>query len=298
MLDTAFIVNPWAGSGRAERVWSRLADAEPKLANAPLVESPDPQVARGQLRALLRQGLRRLVVVGGDGSLHHVINTLMEEGAQERVSMGVVPVGSGVDLARSLDLIRSPRAALKHALHAPDRPLDLLRVRSGDGRTRYVLNIASFGISGEVAQAVNRLRVRNAFSYLTAAARALGGFAPPRARISLDGEPWYEGPLFLLAVANGGTFGRGMRIAPHALPDDGQAEVVLARHVPARKVLPRLPYLYFGAHLGLSFVDSAPARRVRIEPLGAHAGYEMDGELMQAGEVEVEVLAGAVRVVV
>lgn len=295
MQDLVFVVNPWAGSGGAERLWSRLCARSPELSRAMLVEAADPQVAQTELAALLRsRPVRRVVAVGGDGTLHHVVNTLVQEAALERVTVAVVPAGSGSDLARGLGLGRFPGGALRHALSAPARPVDLLRVRAGGG-VRHAVNVASLGISGEVAAQVNLLRRRNPLTYLWVAARVLWNYRPGPVRVWLDEEPWYEGPMLLLAVANGTTFGRGMQIAPHAQPDDGLAEVVLVRPERPLKLYPRLPYLYLGAHLGLPFVKSAPARRVRVEAAGPHPTFELDGELMAADALEVEVLPGRLR---
>lgn len=295
MQDVVFVVNPWAGSGRAERVWARLCEARPELLGAAVIETADPMVASRRLRERLAAApIRRVIALGGDGTLNQVVNVVMQSGREDEVTVALVPVGSGSDLARGLGLARWPRAALKHALHAPGRPLDVLRLTSGE-QVRFVANIASAGLAGTVAAAVNAQARRGPAAYLATAARALFDYTPLEAKVFIDGEEWFDGPLLLLAVANGSTFGRGMQIAPHAQPDDGVAEVVLAQAVRKREVLPRLPYLYFGAHLGLRFVKSAPARQVRIEPQGFRTVYETDGELLEADTVEIEVCPGRLR---
>jgi diacylglycerol kinase (ATP) len=82
-----------------------------------------------------------------------------------------------------------------------------------------------------VDEAVNAVPNRGRTTFLSATLAALRRYACVPVRVALDGKPWFEGPLFLLAVANGTTFGKGMRVAPRARPDDGTFDVVAVAEV-------------------------------------------------------------------
>src|SRR5262245_49228378 len=100
-----FLMNPKAGSGRAGRIWETLRSALP--AGTQAITATDPAVADRELeQALAGEPPERLIVVGGDGSVHLAINTLFRMGLQDRVALGLVPAGTGSDLARTLDLPR------------------------------------------------------------------------------------------------------------------------------------------------------------------------------------------------
>ncbi len=291
----AVLLNPAAGGGRGAEAWSALERAEPRLAGARVVAAGDADAALAELDALLQaEPIDRLLVVGGDGTLSRVGDFLLKR-EPPPPPLGLVPAGTGSDFARALDLPREPEAALARALAATPRAVDALELRTADGRWRFVLNIASAGISGEVDEAVGALVHRGKTAYLGATLGALVRYRPAPCRVALDGEPWYEGEILLLAVANGTTFGRGMRIAPEAKLDDGLADVVLVRRLPGWQVPLQLPRLYLGTHLGSRFVEHRRAERVAIEPLAPMPPFDLDGDPWPASKTEITVAPAALR---
>jgi diacylglycerol kinase (ATP) len=292
-----FVVNPRASSGRAGGVWNRLLAEEPALAAAEVVACDTPEAAAVEVDRRLRAGgVRRLVVVGGDGSLHLAVSRLGSCGALGSVEVGLVPAGTGSDFARGLGLPEEPRAALHRAVSGAARRVDVRRV-TVDGEPRFTLNGASAGIAGLVDQRVNARRRRTALAYLLGTLGALAGYRPFSGRVEADGEPWYEGGIFLLAVANGRRYGKGMRIAPLAEPDDGLADLVLIEPMARWQVPLRLPRLYVGNLLDRPYVRYRRASVVRLVPHGPLPPLDLDGEPMPSGEATFEVLAGALAFV-
>ena len=290
---TVILVNPRAGSGRAAAVWERLRLAVPGAADARVVLAGDPETAARQLDAVLADdgGCRRLIAVGGDGTLHLAANRLVDDGVAGRVALGMVPAGTGSDLARTLGLPLAPEAALAHALGVEPRPMDLLRVETG-GVSRVVLNVASAGISGLVAEKVNARPVKGATVYLTGALSAVARYTPFPGRVTVDGELFYEGGVYILAVANGPSFGKGMRVAPEASVDDGLADVVVVEAMPRWRVPIRLPRLYLGNLLSSPAVRWCRGRRVALTPGAGVPPLEVDGETLPGGETDFEILPG------
>ncbi len=296
MSDVVFVVNPAAAGGRAHTLWTALCSARPELADAQVLLAEDADSTVAAIERALTGPMQRLVVVGGDGTLHLAANTLLARGRGAAVALGLVPAGTGSDLARTLDLPRDPEAALIQAMGGMPRLLDAIQLDTDDGRRRYVVNIASAGLSGMVDVAVNASPGRGAGAYLWATLTALWRYRPRRCRITVDGTPWYDGPLFLLAVANGRCFGRGMQVAPRAEPDDGLADVVLVETLPRWQLPLRLPRLYLGTHLRLAAVRWRRARRVRLEPYEELPPFDVDGEVMASAAAEFTILPGALRV--
>jgi diacylglycerol kinase (ATP) len=289
--DTLFLVNPRAGSGRAGRIWETLNAP----AGARAITAADPiHAARELTDVLATDPPARLIVIGGDGSVHLAVNTLFQMDLQGRVSLGLVPAGTGSDLARTLGLPRDPKAALHRALTAAPRRLDALAIRVDGREPHWALNVASAGISGLVDDLVNAQPVRGTTAFLTATLKALGLYRPFAGRVELDGEPWYDGEIFLLAIANGRSFGKGMKIAPQAEVDDGLADVVLVRPMPRWQIPLRMPRIYLGTHLHQPNVAWKRARTIRLEPAGSLPPFDVDGELLASGAATFEVLAGAV----
>lgn len=293
-----FVVNPRAGSGRAERVWRELCATHPALREARVIHRDYLEDARSAMVAALADlSVQRLIVVGGDGTVDQACNVLLDQGVAGRVAVGLIPVGTGADLARGFHVHRQPSEALAHALNGEVRGLDVIRAEGDEGQ-HYVVNIASVGLSSLVADKVNARRRRNTLTYLLAALRSLRGYRGYGCEVWLDGEPWYRGKVLLLAVANGVAFGRGMRIAPRAVQDDGLMDVVLVLPAPIWRILPQIPRLYKGTHLSASFVRFAQTARLEVRPADDVAGWEIDGESFPPGPRRFEVLPDALRLVV
>jgi diacylglycerol kinase (ATP) len=311
MSGALVVVNRGAGGGRGGTIWNRISVALPALAGARVVMRPDVEAALAELRAALDAGgVERVVAVGGDGTLSRVADLLLSRagGAPVPIPLGVVPAGTGSDLAKALGLPKDPRAALERALcrlgeagtlAAATRAVDALEIQAAGGRRRFAVNVVSAGVSGQVDEAVADLARRGRATYFTATLRALARYRPPRCRVAVDGEPWHEGELLLLAVANGPTFGRGMRIAPGAELDDGLADVVLVPRLPGWQVPIQMPKLYRGTHLASRYVRWRRGGTVLLEPLDERMPpLDVDGDPWPAEAVTVVVRRRVLRIVV
>lgn len=298
-MSTIFYVNPAAGCGRAGRVWQGLCRYDAELAQARLISEKGQQAAEEALTAALADpGLEQVIAVGGDGTIHLVLNHLLAQDCSERVALGLIPAGTGSDLARSLSLPRRPRAALHHLRTARPRSIDVIAVRSAEGERRCGLNIASAGVSGAVAAAVNAGSRRGAGTYLLTTLSALMRYQPVPCKVEIDGEPFFDGPFFIAAIANGRYFGKGMKVAPRAEVDDGLLDVVLVPPVPLWSLPYRVPQFLSGRHIELPFVKSLRGRRIRLTPQPGFPPCELDGEALPAGPLEIEILPAAVRMLV
>ncbi|MGD1146636.1 MAG: diacylglycerol kinase family protein [Thermoanaerobaculaceae bacterium] len=294
MNETVVLVNSAAGGGRARRFWDRLRPLAETLSAIRVVMPSDPAASRRAVAEALASGCSRVVAVGGDGTAHLVANALLAGGCGN-VAMGIVPAGTGSDLARALGIPRAPGAALRQALLGPCFPIDAGLCEGPACRFAFV-NIASAGIGGLVDEAVNAIPDRGRTAFLRATLAALRQYRCVPVRVSLDDRGWYEGPLFLLAVANGTTFGKGMRVAPRARPDDGLFDVVAVGEVSGWELVLRLPQVYLGRHLHARPVRYARAWQVRLEPLAPLPAFDVDGETYPSGPVTFTIAPGALRI--
>lgn len=292
-MKPLIIVNPTAGGGRAGRNWQKLA---PMAADrAEILLAPSPEATREGIGKALAAGTKRVISFGGDGTANLVVSYLL---AQKRgdVEVGIVPAGTASDFARCLGLPRDRGKALELALTSEAlRPIDAIAVRFQSGQVRYCLNIASAGLSGFVDEAVHRNHSGN---YLLATIKALLAYEPKSCRVEVDGQPFFEGSFFVLAMANGRYFGKGMKVAPHADVGDGLLDVVLVDKVPRWHLPLRLPQFLLGWHTKASVVHEKKAKRVKLYPNEGYPPYDLDGEPIPAEEAEVEILPGALRLVV
>jgi diacylglycerol kinase (ATP) len=307
--ETLLILNPASGRGTAGRMAERLvARAEARCGPLVVASTGAPGDAARLARAAVERGAARILVAGGDGTLGEVVTGLLTSTgscaspAAERPGLGLLPVGSGCDFARTLGLPRSLDAALDVIAAGHVRLLDAGRVESGDTgggrRVRHFANEVSAGLSGDTVMRVDRYspRLGPRLGFLLGAVSAVLTHEPFEASLEVDGELVYEGAISLFAAANGCYFGAGMRVAPNASLDDGQLEVVLARGLSRPEILAQLPSFYLGRHGRHPRVSFHAARVVRLIPKAGQAAVEADGEAGLALPLRIECIPGALRV--
>jgi diacylglycerol kinase (ATP) len=303
VAETLAIVNPKSSRGRTAQRWAAVeGHARQLLGELDVRFTEGPGDAEDLAREGVRAGARRVIVAGGDGTAGDVVTGLLAAGLGERAAIGLLPLGTASDFARSLRLPRDPARALARIAHGAVRRVDaghLLRA-GADGResVRYFLNVASAGLSGRVDRLIqaepSRLGARGAF--LLATLRALRDWRDVPCRVELDGKLLHDGAVVLVAAANGSTFGGGMRIAPHAGIDDGRLDVVLIRALSRPRLLANLPRIYFGAHVGHPAILYRQGVRLRLETREGEIDLDVDGEPFAARRIEVDLWPGVLQI--
>lgn len=261
----AVLTNHTAGRGRYGRllpaVRERLATAGRPL--RPLV-ADSAEAAEAACRDAVADGASALVAVGGDGTLHAALQALAGTG----VPLGVVPAGTGNDLATGLGFPAAPLAAadvVAAALRAgTSRRVDLARVTGPDGTQRWFGGVLAAGFDAIVNARANRLRwPRGDRRYDLAIFLELVRLRPRAYLMHLDGVP-HPLSAVLVAVGNTASYGGGIRICPDADPTDGLLDVVVGGQM-SRITLARLrPHSYRGTHVHHRLVTSYRARQVRL----------------------------------
>lgn len=302
---TLIIVNPIAAGGKAEAIFEsvkgRLKEA---LGELIVAVSRRPEDLAGHIDAAAAVGAERLIAIGGDGTNHAVVNALFNRSRRAPVSMafGSLPVGTGSDWARALGVPADLEVAVDWLARAQPTACDLGGVeysdpRQGGRRTgRFFLNIASAGVSGEVDARVNRARRRTPATFLRATVATLLKYRPQPVVADCDGGRFYKGSSYLLAVANGRCFGRGMWIAPNALIDDGLLDVVLVEGMARLRILLALKTVFSGRHLGRKDVHCTRAGSVKVHSEDGPLSLDLDGEEACGQDVEFTVLPGALKI--
>jgi len=301
-MRTLVIINANAGGGKAEAVFRSIEGRMAKvMGEFTVAVSNEPEEVAGHLDAAAAAGVNLVIAVGGDGTNHSVVNALAGR-PELSISFGILPVGTGTDWARALGIPSDPLAAVDWLAQAKPVPCDLGKAeyidvsRGGLPSRRFFLNIASAGVSGEIVARVNSLRRRTALSFLHATISTLFRYRPQRVIVECDGVRFYEGPSYLLAIANGQFFGRGMWVAPNALADDGLFDIILVEGMPRIQILLALRTVFSGKHLERKDVHSTRAAEVRVHSEDGPLGLDFDGEEAQGQDLHYTVLPKAVRI--
>lgn len=301
---TCVIVNPIAGGGRVQRLWPKL---RPRLLEAvdpaAIRWTSGPNTATELTRNALNEGFDRIAAVGGDGTLHEVVNGFFDEGTAINPSAVLVPFGfgTGTDFCRALD-VPIGLASVAQVQSRRVRPIDLLHVRytteHGDRAHRYAVNVTSFGLSGTV---VRSLPARTSVfgrvvRYLKALLIALLSHQPQSLSLTLDDTPLGSSSLHLVAVGNSSTFGSGIRIAPHAKIDDGQFDVTVIKDRSIFGLLPHLLRFYRGTHPTLQGITTHRGRHLTAYSNSNDPVWlEADGEKLGRLPATIEIVPDALR---
>ena len=275
---TLLIVNPAAGGGRAARALDRVLEELAPLRpfDVYVTQPGEARPAERAARDAVLAGVERILVLGGDGSSSQAANGIYAAGgvaALGRVSLGLLAAGTGRDYARSVGVPRDPVAAARAlARGAAARRVDVGQIRFPDGRERLFLNVASFGISAQIAHALEEFpqlkRRAGAIAFGLATVRAGLRYAPDETELRVDLQAAQRGPTAAVAIANGGWFGGGMHVAPTARLDDGLLEVVRFGDLARRDFVISLPRLYRGTHYTHPQVTHARGEVVEASPGG------------------------------
>lgn len=261
---------------------------------------PDVEQLEASARRALASRPDALVVVGGDGMVNLGANLL----AGSTVPLGIIPSGTGNDVARGLGIPHDDTEAairmLDASLQSGPRAIDAMRLRwteagTGASRERRVVGTVNAGFDARVNERANAMRFpKGPRRYTLAILAELVRLHPVRYRLTVDGAERTVSAN-LVTVANNVSFGGGMLATPEAELDDGELDLFVVRPLSRINFLRIFPRIFTGAHVGHPSVSIERVRRVRIdadEPIVAYG----DGERIAPLPLEAEVVPGALRV--
>jgi diacylglycerol kinase (ATP) len=296
MSGAAWLVaNPVAGGGRAARIAStaakRLVDAG---IDCRLVHPSSAVDTRATVRMAVEQQATAVVACGGDGTVHAVIQELVGL----PTPLGILPGGSGDDIAGSLGFSSGPPAkvidGLLHSLSTGrSHAVDVGDVCAADGERRVFLAVLSTGFDSSVNERANTMSRLGGQRYNAAMLRELASFRPLPYRLVVDGVV-HEGEGMLVSVGNGPRFGGGMLVCPDARLDDGELDITWLGAISIPAFLAVFPRVYKGTHVDHPAVEVLRGRAMTIEAPGQVA--YADGERIGPLPISVSVRPGALRV--
>ncbi|HSK97402.1 MAG TPA: YegS/Rv2252/BmrU family lipid kinase [Euzebyales bacterium] len=268
--QTLFLSNSAAGSADDEVVTQVLA----LLREGFDVVSAGPETPAELEATLAPFRGDRIIVGGGDGSLHLLVNALGGLGRLEDIAVGLVPLGTGNDFAAAAGIPAEPLAAARRCLDGEPTTVDVIRADDGE----YVVNAAHAGVgavAAERAQGVKAFAGR--LAYPLGAIQAAATEAGWAVTLQLDGEGIFQGDMLLTMVANGSRIGGGTHLEPNADPFDGMIDVLLIEALPLHE-RPGLGLdLQRGTHLERSDVHHWRGRQLHLQ--GTDISHNRDGEL-------------------
>ena len=285
--EIALLTNPTSGKGKGA---TARAAVLPRLREAGFVvrdlTGTDPDHALDLARDAVADGVWALVVCGGDGMVHLGVQAVAGTGAH----LGVIPAGTGNDLARYLDIPRKdPGAAADRVIASSPRRIDL--ARSG---SRWFVTVLAAGFDAVVNERANEMRwPKGQMRYNLATLAELRTFEPIPYVLELDGKTLRLDAM-LVAVGNGPSFGGGLRITEGALLDDGMLDVVIIKPMSKPNLIRTYPKLFKGTHVTHPQYEHHRVRSVTVAAPGI-VTYA-DGERFGALPMTIDCDPGALSV--
>jgi diacylglycerol kinase (ATP) len=243
-------------------------------------------------RDAVRDHCDEVIVAGGDGTLNEVVNGIA--GRASQVRLGLIPLGTGNDFARCLNLPATIEENIDIILSGKTKAIDLVRARSA--RTRYFVNVSAGGFSGLVDEKLTPelKRTWGPLAYVRSAAEALPELRAYRASLRFDRRKKVDVDLYNVVIANGRFVAGGLPIAPKADASDGLLDVILIPQRPGPEIAVLVGKILLGSHLTSDAVTFRRAKRVAIRSRPG-MWFNVDGELIGNDPIVFEIVPRALQ---
>ncbi len=284
------IINPRSGSGKTMSEW---IPAEKLLAVCGVQAKSVYTEYKGHAAELARRaaeaGYRRILAVGGDGTLHEIFRGIMLFCDAEKVSpssfyMGVAPIGSGNDWIKMMGVPRDTREVVRLMGKESFGKMDVVRMFHSDGQVSYMANVGGVGFDSHVCERVNwqkEMSKRRNMIYLNGLRHTVLHLKPINIKVIADGKEVFQGPCLSLAIGNGKYSGGGMCQVPGARINDGRIDVMIVPPLPLLTILKEMPKLLSETLDQSDKVIFVRCRELTVLPLDKKSEdiFEVDGEI-------------------
>jgi YegS/Rv2252/BmrU family lipid kinase len=296
-----FILNPNADMGNAWKLASDLRPIVEEYGGADWAGTVYPTHAIELARQAGAEGYELVIAAGGDGTVHEVVNGLMQVPQERRPRLGVVPLGSGNDFAHAVGVGMNPSEALHKVFNGEPRAIDIGMLESDSGRREYWDNTLGIGFDATVTIRSHTLPVIRGFlMYLIAVLQTIAlNHHAPRMQIRTDEETWDE-EILMFVIGNGPREGGGFMVTPDAVMDDGIFHYAAIRKVSRPMMLRLVPEVMNGTHGRFKQIRMGTLRKMELQadaPLWIH----IDGEVFSGFGTDVrglktEIMPGALEI--
>ncbi len=289
-MKIKIILNPAAGKGQALKMLPEITQAfEDSDHTFSLTQTTAPKSAIHIAKEAVLEGFDAVIAVGGDGTVLEIINGI----AGSNITLGIIPTGSGNDLARTLNIPSNPKKAIDIIINA----YHIEKMDIGKVNDKYFGNVAGIGFDTEVLKTLVQMKkiFSGTWAYIFSVLKTLIYYKHKKVVLILDGKT-IEKEILLLAIANGKYYGGGMMVAPTADVTDVFFDVCIINKIPKWKILRLFPTIFKGTHINFPQVEYFKAKEVTI--VSEKEMVNCDGELIATTPITFSVAAEPINVIV
>lgn len=298
------IINPVSGAGKGKRLYPKVLR---ELDRIGIEYDHEVTGQEGHATQLAKEGIergyRKLIMVGGDGTVNEVINGVLQQQVvpSREVAIGMVGIGTGNDWIRTMKIPRDITRAVEVIKKGNTRSIDAGIATSNyeDGaRDRFFVNVAGMAFDASVVHTANAGKGQGGkWTYTMAVVRSLFKYKPVRIKLQVDDEMIADEIIFNLNVGNCKYSGGGMKIVPDAEPDDGLFHITFIRNLSKWQVAKNIINLFDGSYVKHPMVSMVTGKKVKVmseEPVFV----EVEGELLGSTPIEISILPNSLMVLV
>jgi len=298
------ILNPNAGKGKGKKDWNRISEI---LTANGLKYSVRFTERKGEAteftRELIAGGYKRIISIGGDGTLNEIVNGIFTQDhrSPSEIILSMIPVGTGNDWGRmfGIPLVYEGSAQVISEEKTMLHDIGVIDYYSGkEKQRRYFLNIAGMGFESVVVFKTNKQKEKGKSSkaiYFINLLSSLISYRNTKAEITIDGKTSMA-RIFSINVGNGRYCGGGMRQTPDAIPDDGLLDITVIKEMGRLEIIRNLNLLYDGTILSHPKVDGYRSDNLKVSSESL-LYVEADGESLGHGPAEFGIIPSAINIV-
>ncbi len=289
------LVNPVSGNRTSRSVAEKLEQELHKINEVvEVVFSQHSGYFIGCLKEKELKSYSKIGVVGGDGTFHEVVNGLMLNPSSAKPPVFLFPCGSGNALCHDLAIL-TVETALEHFVKGAVTRLDLLKITM-KREVIYSFNILGFGLVTAINRTAEKWRWMGDSRYTLASIYHLLRNKSHTAKLKVDAVS-YSGQLCFVLACNTEHTGKGMRMAPGSVMNDGLVDVLIVKEVSVLQLLRLFPLIFSGKHIYSPLLQIVKAKRIEIETPAPQA-INIDGEIKGSTSYQAELMVGALELIV
>ncbi len=308
MKDSRWMViaNPEAGSGKVAKDWTIIAELlKEKGISFDYLFTDHKYHSIELMNSSIKKGYKNFIAVGGDGTIHEVINGIFfqQDVPHDEMTLAVIPAGSGNDWIKTFNISEGYRDAISAIALGRSIKQDVSKIHLVDSmveHTRYMANALGVGYDAMTCLYSNKAKEsgRNGKSvYIRAAIKAFFTHRSKHYSIKVDGKPFFDGKVFSISLGNGRFTGGGMQQTPDAIVDDGFINLLIIPKIPKIKIIFHFPKLFSGKIYNVKELLYVKGRKFEVFST-PNDRVEIDGEVFGYTPMRLEIIPKAINVVV
>lgn len=300
--DWFLIVNPTSGNGKSKKSWQHISTL---LTNQNIRFSfafTEYSKHESELvQNAIKNGFTKIISVGGDGTLHHIVNGIMSQKFVETntIQLAVIPIGTGNDWVKTYNIPAKIEKSILNIIQGQSILQDIGKLKTENNTITYFNNVAGIGYDGYVVNKLEKLKKFGGIAYLLSGISGLLFYKKTEFKIEINNKTFTEKCLmtiFGLCKFSGG----GMQFTKDVNPSDGLLDITIAKNLTLLDLIFNLPKLYNGKIVNHKKVTTYKTNFLKVTPVSSidKPFIQADGELINSGSVEVTIIKKAIQFIV